>query len=1052
MDHIKRVVLLDENHYSFRHDLYNEGQDRNEAFQTQPFHDIYFIKGPSDENQRIHVAADDYGLRTNTHSNVINFGSKIDTNSFHFGSRGSHLNKFDFDEQEQRSQFQVPNTILDLKQQELHQPGIFHFKPSQFDVVAPYLKENEVNQNNMRSVYLPSSISSLEKLPLEFVPFEHPQYFLPSEELGFDIFDTKSTASEIPETYVSSIIHPLSDLPVSPLDHAFESERKIAPILYLPDSQVRNVLNIPNNLPKHVKNNFPNTSITLPPKLDHVSFPTEAEQSSSNIIEDNGTKNAAWNQNQTALGPSHDVPRESTTSKLNSFMNHMPKTNTGMKKISHLLNNFTLKSNESNTMDLNNPSNPLMKSKPLHYSVNATVTNFKNEKGSEFDNLKLKLNDVHKTINETNKNVQQVAMFNSTKHMNDEFEVGNHYGNMTKKNETKSTNLEKFIHNISIHNISKLELNPNPVLDVIDDTNNYQDIPLVPFINNFSKENESKNNISNIIIDEIVNITYTDDPLSNIENLTSRNSNKSSLFNNTLDTETTIEKFLQQKSPFKYLETIINNKTINDVTDDGSLLTYLNSSIETNFTNNNPFDGIDKMTLKSNIADFKNVSPFDDLTTALNLYGELISYDEPKDSLNTRLSSLNESIHLSNDSNDIYNSIPKSIDVRTINVSEEFKPILKDSLRMAGVNKTDGNNSSNAVGDQLVTTIILMPNATLPDSLSEIIKNDSIISEIMHLNDSKIMIGNNTDMSNSTIAIFKKIADMELGTNKTAEQILFSYIQQPVLELITENNATNDLIPKLNNTSVIFKLSNSEILSPDSILTSNDTQIQLNDRTYVDDNIMVDAPGVSSIKYLQPQTGLVNQTISLKSFPHRELININLPNEIKAEVSKATKTEKEYSSNPDMDILIVRKNNVGNELSNMENVLPSTDKLNSESKIILNIARQSDLMEPNVEESFIMEIRNRINSNANQYISNGPRNSLPFVPLDVENVEKQNIDTPQFSKENNLFTDKPSILQNVNNPELKLWEGKSGVKIEPFGVRKAYKMIPIFFKSYNSLS
>ncbi|GFS53964.1 hypothetical protein TNIN_448741 [Trichonephila inaurata madagascariensis] len=577
MDYFKRV--LDENYYSFQHDSYDEGQDRNEEFQTGPFHDIYFIKGPSKESQKFHFDVGDYGYQNNMHSNMVKTNPNIDTNYFHFGSNEWHSNNFDNSKYEQLSQHQITDTVINLDEQGLHQPSIIHFKPSQLNVSFSYLNEDRnEHENHVKNVYLPSSISSLEELPQEFIPLNNPGYFSPLEDLYSDVYDIKNT---IPETDTSSVNYPESNLPIFPFDHAFESQRTIIPVPYVPHSQVKNISYAPSNMPVKVKNGFANVSNAVSLKQQYTSFSTGAGQSYSNLKTNYRENTVDQNQNRTLSGSPHHISSESPADELNLFMNPKSKTNTELKNMSLLLNDFRLNSNKSKTLGLIESLDSLTKSIPLTSSLNSTAIQLKNENDSNYRSLHLSSGDFHTSMNNTDNNFRPLFTLNSTKNVNAQLE----------RNNTNKTNATKLIIDDKIiEEASKLVSDPDPFFNVIDDTNMFHSISPMSIINNLSEKNNDGNNIIDII-EEIVNITYTE-PQLNIEYSTgSQDSNSnSSIFPNISGTETTTQILKLQNSTLQYLKTTIPKEIINDIEEERFSPTYLNSSIGIHFIPNSPLE------------------------------------------------------------------------------------------------------------------------------------------------------------------------------------------------------------------------------------------------------------------------------------------------------------------------------------------------------------------------------------------------------------------------------------------------------------------------------
>ncbi|GIY13152.1 hypothetical protein CDAR_295351 [Caerostris darwini] len=116
--------LNDDDRYTFRYDLFDEGK---EFTKDQSIHDIYTIKGPTGETQRVHYAMDNRGLRANIHSNTLHFGPNFDTTSFLQSSNYWTANKLNLDPPTFQSLHEVKSPT------NFNNPDKLKFVPSRFD-------------------------------------------------------------------------------------------------------------------------------------------------------------------------------------------------------------------------------------------------------------------------------------------------------------------------------------------------------------------------------------------------------------------------------------------------------------------------------------------------------------------------------------------------------------------------------------------------------------------------------------------------------------------------------------------------------------------------------------------------------------------------------------------------------------------------------------------------------------------------------------------------------------------------------------------------------
>ncbi|GFY56632.1 uncharacterized protein TNIN_141861 [Trichonephila inaurata madagascariensis] len=124
----------DKNGYTFPNDLFNEWELKNESF---PFHNIYIIKGPAGETQRVHYAIDDYGVRANVFTKHAQ--PDFDTSSFGLGSRESPTKlKNDFLTMKPlQTRVLMPKDIISFTPEKIHFPETTNFSPSKLVATLP---------------------------------------------------------------------------------------------------------------------------------------------------------------------------------------------------------------------------------------------------------------------------------------------------------------------------------------------------------------------------------------------------------------------------------------------------------------------------------------------------------------------------------------------------------------------------------------------------------------------------------------------------------------------------------------------------------------------------------------------------------------------------------------------------------------------------------------------------------------------------------------------------------------------------------------------------
>ncbi|GFR09192.1 uncharacterized protein TNCT_523671 [Trichonephila clavata] len=125
------------NGYPFQNDLFNEWTLKNETHQRNPFHNIYVIKGPQGESQRVHYAIDDYGVRANIFTKHAQ--PESDTSSFGIGSQEPPTKLIsDFRKMTPlQTQVQTPTDVISFVREKNHFPEITNFSSSKLSATHP---------------------------------------------------------------------------------------------------------------------------------------------------------------------------------------------------------------------------------------------------------------------------------------------------------------------------------------------------------------------------------------------------------------------------------------------------------------------------------------------------------------------------------------------------------------------------------------------------------------------------------------------------------------------------------------------------------------------------------------------------------------------------------------------------------------------------------------------------------------------------------------------------------------------------------------------------
>ncbi|GFR09194.1 uncharacterized protein TNCT_523681 [Trichonephila clavata] len=167
-----------------------------------------------------------------------------------------------------------------------------------------------------------------------------------------------------------------------------------------------------------------------------------------------------------------------------------------------------------------------------------------------------------------------------------------------------------------------------------------------------------------------------------------------------------------------------------------------------------------------------------------------------------------------------------------------------------------------------------------------------------------------------------------------------------------------------------------------------------------------------------------------------------------------TRKDSDNSINLENEIIVTVMNATHDEHTPQESLeKETTTELNKDSTNILYSINGSIMTEAASDESHTEKRKATAILHGDQYTSSNSSKSEDFL-LPMSN----NSDWKNMTKYDSGFTNKENLYyreyQNTkmgNNAFLKLWRGKAGVKIEPFGVNGSYKMIPMYQSSENKL-
>ncbi|GFW30986.1 hypothetical protein TNCV_2940861 [Trichonephila clavipes] len=314
------------------------------------------------------------------------------------------------------------------------------------------------------------------------------------------------------------------------------------------------------------------------------------------------------------------------------------------------------------------------------------------------------------------------------------------------------------------------------------------------------------------------------------------------------------------------------------------------------------------------------------------------------------------------------------------------------------------------------------------NSYKNVTHNGEDISNIRNLN-----IGNERPN--------EEIKSPELKANLLKPQSMFSETQIPVLELFIKHTILNDFLLKINNTPIIIRVVGPDMEAAESIpiitkIKADEMKVLSNNANAENNNVL---NSVRNDNMELQHSSKVDNSETENHFSQLEIINFKETNEEDFQNLHNIKESKNIYTNLPLEILI-NKLKV-DETSDMLDKSLNLNELKSDS----GSRNREILINPEIVEINNIKVDNTqpISADSNSLIK--VRDSkLSFENLDQHNTEKY--------KHQQFYIQKPNRFQEINNPFLKLWKGKSGVQFVPFGVKEAYKVIPVFQEVDNNIT
>ncbi|GFT90377.1 uncharacterized protein NPIL_58961 [Nephila pilipes] len=370
-------------------------------------------------------------------------------------------------------------------------------------------------------------------------------------------------------------------------------------------------------------------------------------------------------------------------------------------------------------------------------------------------------------------------------------------------------------------------------------------------------------------------------------------------------------------------------------------------------------------------------------------------------------------------------------------ISDEPTNSINQSLLEVHINNSSDNAENNEEVSNNGSTNIEATTDT-PQTLMNLTSNE------INISNSNIQAENVFNFQNTTVERSEKDELIRHYTNNWKEPKLSSEILSPQAKATNQSIKLNETIDMLNNTLIITEIGNPDIendetvFDPTEIRTipervfNSSLQVADNNRSYsVANDLTVNRHSsdfnVDNLKDVSSS--------NVTSFSGNAVVNIN-------------KTNK-YNDIPSNSLIVIVKSDDSSEQSlkvGLDNDTAFVEKLKEDSIINPRYINQSIIVESTTESSDIEDRKTTEFLHTDKYDLNVKKNSKEFGPEMLENNGYQNIENyvADLGNKKELHSLQFNNTRKINNAFLKLWRGKSGVRIEPFGVNEAYKMIPVF--------
>ncbi|KAF8788026.1 hypothetical protein HNY73_009564 [Argiope bruennichi] len=495
--------------------------------QSEPIHDIYTVKGPYGEIQRIHYAVDEYGLRANIHSNSARHGSTIDKDSMQSEPKRWPLNDFDF---------ALKNFISPSYPKNQNISAFSNFVQTVFNKPSVSLQDsndritNQARKLRVAGSILPSSITS-KRLYANFVSNEQKQFPYAGE-----IFETKTSSTinaenENIEKYqappkVSSLNY-IRNSQTYPAKGFFESQHIIQPIVHFNHQSNASFNTFTNNGSMKPNKNLTDL-LVIKPEGDENNSQTKVEKSSLNketqassntisnhteidehIISQNVQKESSLKKSVFALNQTEKIAAD-TRSNVTASIHIQPVLNDYIPRMKTQPDLVTLTSSSFKSAPLSTifDSSSDEGGPYYHYVMNI---------GKNFDDVVDKYftsNSASERINEDKKNILSVSTKNVSENEKDVYTFNNITNDILELNEDKLT---PHVINNSTH-FTNSDLNTN--LEIIYPKNDSNEIRNNGTISSV----KDIHNISKIVKEEIMEIVNDQElllpsVLTNIDNV-----------------------------------------------------------------------------------------------------------------------------------------------------------------------------------------------------------------------------------------------------------------------------------------------------------------------------------------------------------------------------------------------------------------------------------------------------------------------------------------------------------------------------------------------------